>query len=71
MNQLIAQRAAQRGITPAQQAEEYRQRNLLRVGPIPPSAVAEAALYLASPRARFTTGGVLTVDGGIKEAMPR
>ncbi|HXI59438.1 MAG TPA: bifunctional aldolase/short-chain dehydrogenase [Polyangia bacterium] len=71
MNQLIAQRAAQRGITPAQQAEEYRRRNLLGVGPIPPSAVAEAALFFASPRARYTTGGVLTVDGGIKESMPR
>jgi NAD(P)-dependent dehydrogenase (short-subunit alcohol dehydrogenase family) len=71
MNQLIAQRAAQRGISPAQQADEYRKRNLLGVGPIPPSAVAEAALFFASSRARFTTGSVLTVDGGIKEAMPR
>jgi rhamnulose-1-phosphate aldolase/alcohol dehydrogenase len=71
MNQLIAQRAAQRGISPAQQADEYRRRNLLGVGPIPPSAVAEAALFFASARARFTTGSVLTVDGGIKEAMPR
>ena len=71
MAELIAQRAAQKGITVAQQADEYRRRNLLGVGPIPPAAVAEAALYLASPRARFTTGGVLTVDGGIKEAMPR
>jgi rhamnulose-1-phosphate aldolase/alcohol dehydrogenase len=71
MNQLIAQRAAQKGISPAQQTDEYRRRNLLSVGPIPPSAVAEAALFFSSPRARFTTGGMLTVDGGIKEAMPR
>ena len=71
MNHLILQRAAQKGITPAAQADEYRKRNLLSVGPIPPSAVAEAALFFASSRARFTTGGVLTVDGGIKEAMPR
>ena len=40
-------------------------------GPIPPRAVAEAALFLCSPRAAYTTGGVLTIDGGIKEAMPR
>jgi NAD(P)-dependent dehydrogenase (short-subunit alcohol dehydrogenase family) len=71
MSQLIAQRAAQKGISVAQQTDEYRRRNLLGAGPIPPAAVAEAALYFASPRARFTTGGVLTVDGGIKEAMPR
>ena len=36
MRGLIAQRAALKGITPEQQAEEYRQRNLLNVGPIPP-----------------------------------
>ena len=71
MRRLIEQRAALRGVTVAAQTEEYRQRNLLGVGPIPSAAVAEAALYLVSDRARYTTGAVLTVDGGIKEAMPR
>jgi NAD(P)-dependent dehydrogenase (short-subunit alcohol dehydrogenase family) len=71
MRRLIAQRAALRGIDVAAQTAEYRRRNVLQVGPIPPSAVAEAALFLVSPRARFTTGSVITVDGGIKEAMPR
>jgi NAD(P)-dependent dehydrogenase (short-subunit alcohol dehydrogenase family) len=64
-------RAAQKGITPEAQVEEYRKRNLLKVGPIPPAAVAEAVLYFASDRSRYTTGSVLTVDGGLTDAMPR
>jgi len=71
MRGLIAQRAAQRGITPEQQIEEYRKRNALGVGPIPAASVAEAALFLASDRSRYTTGAALPIDGGIKEAMPR
>jgi NAD(P)-dependent dehydrogenase (short-subunit alcohol dehydrogenase family) len=30
-----------------------------------PEDIAEAALYLASPGARYVTGQVLTVDGGL------
>ena len=71
MRTLIAQRAALRGTTPEAQTDEYRRRNALGVGPIPPRAVAEAALFLCSPRAAYTTGTALTIDGGIKEAMPR
>jgi rhamnulose-1-phosphate aldolase/alcohol dehydrogenase len=71
MRALIEERAARRGIAPAAQEEEYRRRNLMGVGPIPPGAVAEAALFLVSPRSRFTTGTALPIDGGIKEAMPR
>ena len=71
MRRLIEQRAGLRGVDVAAQTEEYRRRNLLNVGPIPASAVAEAALYLVSDRARYTTGSLLTIDGGIKEAMPR
>ena len=71
MRRLIEQRAALRGITAQEQTAEYRRRNVLGVGPIPPAAVAEAALFLVSPRAGYTTGTVITIDGGIKEAMPR
>ena len=71
MRKMIQDRAARKGITQEQQVEEYRKRNLLGVGPIPPEAVAEAALFLASDRSRYTTGSVITVDGGLKDAMPR
>jgi rhamnulose-1-phosphate aldolase/alcohol dehydrogenase len=71
MRSLIEQRAAQRGVSVEAQREEYRRRNLLGVGPLPASAVAEAVLFLVSARSRYTTGTVITVDGGIKEAMPR
>jgi NAD(P)-dependent dehydrogenase (short-subunit alcohol dehydrogenase family) len=71
MRKMIQDRAAAKGITTEQQIEEYRKRNLLNVGPIPPEAVAEAALFLASDRSRYTTGSVITVDGGLRDAMPR
>jgi rhamnulose-1-phosphate aldolase/alcohol dehydrogenase len=71
MRSLIEQRAAQRGVSAEAQEEEYRRRNLLHVGPIPAQAVAEAVLFLVSPRSRYTTGAALPIDGGIKEAMPR
>jgi rhamnulose-1-phosphate aldolase/alcohol dehydrogenase len=71
MRTLIEQRAAMKGISVDAQVEEYRRRNLLQVGPIPTTAVAEAALFLVSSRSRFTTGAAIPIDGGIKEAMPR
>jgi 3-hydroxybutyrate dehydrogenase len=71
MRRLIEQRAAHKGIPVEVQMEEYRRRNLMQVGPIPAAAVAEAALFLVSPRSRFTTGAAIPIDGGIKEAMPR
>jgi rhamnulose-1-phosphate aldolase/alcohol dehydrogenase len=71
MRKLIEQRAGLKGTTPEAQLAAYRERNLMHVGPIPVSAVAEAALFLVSSRSRYTTGAALPIDGGIKEAMPR
>jgi rhamnose utilization protein RhaD (predicted bifunctional aldolase and dehydrogenase)/NAD(P)-dependent dehydrogenase (short-subunit alcohol dehydrogenase family) len=39
--------------------------------PIDPSDCAEAILFLASPRARCTTGHLIPVDGGLPEAFLR
>jgi NAD(P)-dependent dehydrogenase (short-subunit alcohol dehydrogenase family) len=67
----VRERAASRGTTEAEQLEAYRQRNLMKVGLIPAEAVAELAVVLAGERFRFTTGDLITVDGGLPEAFPR
>ena len=41
------------------------------VGLIPAEAVADLAVALAGERFRYTTGDILTVDGGLAEAFPR
>jgi NAD(P)-dependent dehydrogenase (short-subunit alcohol dehydrogenase family) len=69
--QFVRERAASRGVTPEQQLESYRSRNLMGATLIPPEAVADLAVLLASDRFRFTTGDILTVDGGLPEAFPR
>jgi rhamnose utilization protein RhaD (predicted bifunctional aldolase and dehydrogenase)/NAD(P)-dependent dehydrogenase (short-subunit alcohol dehydrogenase family) len=67
----VAERAASRGVTVEAQLETYRLRNLMGAGLIPPEAVADLAVLLASDKFRFTTGDILTVDGGLPEAFPR
>ena len=69
--QFVRERAASRGISVEQQLEAYRSRNLMGATLIPPEAVADLAVLLASTRFRFTTGDILTVDGGLPEAFPR
>ena len=60
----VAERAAARGITPA----EYMRGNLVR-REVSARDVAEAFLHLA--KARKTSGAILTVDGGNVAAMVR
>jgi rhamnulose-1-phosphate aldolase/alcohol dehydrogenase len=48
----------------------YRNRTLLKTA-VTGEDVAEAALFLAGPRSAKTTGAMLPVDGGVKEAFPR
>ena len=67
----MAERAASCGVTVEQQLEEYRKRNAMGVSLIPAEAVADIAVLLASERFRYTTGDILTVDGGLPEAFPR
>jgi rhamnose utilization protein RhaD (predicted bifunctional aldolase and dehydrogenase)/NAD(P)-dependent dehydrogenase (short-subunit alcohol dehydrogenase family) len=67
----VRERAASRGVSEAEQLEAYRKRNLMGVSLIPAEAVAELAVVLAGERFRFTTGDIITVDGGLAEAFPR
>ena len=61
----VEERAAMRGITPSDQLESYRKRNAMGVSLIPADAVADIAALLASDRFRYTTGDIITIDGGL------
>ena len=63
-------RAASYGIKPEELDEFYRQRTTLKVN-VYPENIAEAISFLAGPRSSRTTGGVLTVDGGVSAAYVR
>jgi NAD(P)-dependent dehydrogenase (short-subunit alcohol dehydrogenase family) len=69
--QFAKERAASRGVSLEEQLKAYRSRNLMGATLIPPEAVADVAVLLASDRFRFTTGDILTVDGGLPDAFPR
>jgi NAD(P)-dependent dehydrogenase (short-subunit alcohol dehydrogenase family) len=64
------ERARAYGIAPEQLEEFYRQRTTLKVNVLPED-IAEAIAFFAGPRAAKTTGGVLTVDGGVATAYVR
>ncbi len=64
------ERARAQGIPVEALEAFYRSRNLLGVSVLPED-VAEAVLFLASDRSAKTTGAMLPVDGGLREAFPR
>jgi rhamnulose-1-phosphate aldolase/alcohol dehydrogenase len=68
--QLRAERASAHGVAADDLEEFYRQRNLLHTR-IFGDDVAEAALFFASARSAKTTGAMLPVDGGVRDAFPR
>ncbi len=68
--EIKAQRAKAQGIEVAYLEEYYRKRNLLQVK-VTAEDVSEAALWLASDRSAKTTGCIIPVDGGLREAFPR
>lgn len=68
--EIRAERAKAHGISIDQVEDFYAKRNLLGAK-ILPQDVAEAVLFFASNRSSKTTGAVLPVDGGVKDAFPR
>ena len=67
---IVKERAAHRGETEEATLARYAERSLFRTATVPPEAVADAALWLASDASAYTSGCVITVGGGA-EAMPR
>ena len=65
-----AMRAKAYGIAADKLPDFYRNRTLLKTH-VTSEDVAETALFLASARSGKTTGTMLPVDGGVKEAFPR
>ena len=63
-------RADAYGIAPDKLEDYYINRCILKV-PVYPENVADAIYFLASPSSSRTTGGVITVDGGVSEAFMR
>ena len=63
-------RARAHGISIDGLEEFYRQRNLLKRS-VTAEDVAEAILFLAGPRSSKTTGTMLPVDAGLRDAFPR
>ncbi len=64
------ERAKAYGIKPEELDEFYRKRTTLRVN-VFPDDIAQAVFFFASPASSKTTGGVLTVDGGVPTAYVR
>jgi rhamnulose-1-phosphate aldolase/alcohol dehydrogenase len=69
-DEMRTMRAQAYGVDTENLPDFYRNRTLLKVE-VTADDVAEAALFLAGPRSAKTTGAMLPVDGGVKEAFPR
>jgi rhamnose utilization protein RhaD (predicted bifunctional aldolase and dehydrogenase)/NAD(P)-dependent dehydrogenase (short-subunit alcohol dehydrogenase family) len=67
---LVRLRAERANVSEKEMLDRYAERSILREALVPPEAVAEAALWLASERSVHTTGCVITVGGGT-EGFPR
>lgn len=67
----VKERAAMRGVSFQDQLDAYRRRNVMGISLIPADAVADLAALIASERFRYTTGDIMTIDGGLPEAFPR
>ncbi len=63
-------RARSHGVRPDRLEKYYQNRNLMKTR-VEPRDVAEAVLFFLSGRSAKTTGCMLTVDGGLREAFPR
>ena len=68
--ELREQRARAHGISVDELEDFYRDRNLLKER-ITGEDVAETVLFLASDRSSKTTGSMIQVDGGLRDAFPR
>jgi rhamnose utilization protein RhaD (predicted bifunctional aldolase and dehydrogenase)/NAD(P)-dependent dehydrogenase (short-subunit alcohol dehydrogenase family) len=68
--EVLRLRAERANVSEKEMLDRYAERSVLREPIVPPEAVAEAALWLASERAAHTTGCVITVGGGA-EGFPR
>ena len=65
------ERARAYGIEPDELEDYYRKRNVLKVNVLPEN-IAGAVLHFASEaRSSRSTGNILNVDGGVKDAYPR
>jgi rhamnulose-1-phosphate aldolase/alcohol dehydrogenase len=69
-DEMRSMRATAYGIASESLPDFYRNRTLLKTE-VTADDVAEAALFLAGPRSAKTTGAMIPVDGGVKEAFPR
>ena len=70
LKRTMARQDLSRGETEEATLARYAERSIFRTATVPPEAVADAALWLASDASAYTSGCVITVGGGA-EAMPR